>query len=136
MTCFQDINGRRVKVTCEGVAVAPAHGPGTELTKLFRELGIKPKSGCNCKALAAWMDRIGVAGCRKARDTLARLREKAGQFTWTEKVTAAFRAVSAGIIVNPADPFPGLIDLAIERAAAESPQGPSGSAGKDAGSAS
>jgi hypothetical protein len=37
----------------------PAHGPGTELSKLLKRLGIEPTPTCACRAKAAEMDAWG-----------------------------------------------------------------------------
>jgi len=39
--------------------VAPAHGPGTELSKLLKRFGIEPTPTCACRAKAAEMDSWG-----------------------------------------------------------------------------
>ena len=56
------------------------------------------------------------------RDELAaRLRTKAAEYGWGDWATAAVRAAALGLAarLNWADPFPALIDLAIERATAD-----------------
>lgn len=96
---------------------APPGGPGTELRLIFAELGIKPKAGCGCKAMAAELDRLGVAGCQAQRaEIVARLREKAGLWGLSEKAAAAFAAVWQGKPLS----IEGLVDLAIRRAAGQS----------------
>lgn len=93
---------------------------GLQLTLLLKEIGIKHKRGCGCRKLARWMDVLGVEGCRKDRDLLAKqLRDKAlehyGLAEWTRAIAAA---VTSGLALrmNPLDPFGSLIDEAIERA--------------------
>src|SRR5687768_8565722 len=74
-----------------------SHGPGTELTALLSSVSITEKVGCNCKAVAAEMDRKGVAGCREKREYfLERLNENAGKYSWWEKLKAAPAVLGAG----------------------------------------
>ena len=40
-----------------------AHGPGTELSKLLKRLGIEPTPTCACRAKAAQMDAWGPDEC-------------------------------------------------------------------------
>ena len=37
----------------------PTHGPGTELSKLLKRIGIEPTPTCQCRAMAAQMDAWG-----------------------------------------------------------------------------
>jgi hypothetical protein len=46
-------------------ATQPAHGPGTELAKLLKRLGISPTPTCACRAKAAEMDAWGPDECSK-----------------------------------------------------------------------
>jgi hypothetical protein len=39
--------------------VQPAHGPGTELSKLLKRLGINPTPTCQCRAMSQKMDQWG-----------------------------------------------------------------------------
>ena len=43
----------------------PAHGPGTELSRLLKRLGIEPTPTCACRAKAAEMDAWGCDECSK-----------------------------------------------------------------------
>jgi hypothetical protein len=43
----------------------PAHGPGTELSKLLKRFGIEPTPTCACRAKAAEMDRWGPDECSR-----------------------------------------------------------------------
>ena len=43
----------------------PTHGPGTELSKLLKRLGIEPTPTCACRAKAAEMDAWGCDECSK-----------------------------------------------------------------------
>ena len=44
---------------------APSHGPGTELSKLLKKIGIEPTPTCACRAKAAEMDAWGCDECSK-----------------------------------------------------------------------
>lgn len=91
----------------------PPSGPGTELTAIFSELGIKPKASCGCKAKAAAMDAWGVEGCKERREEiLAWMKEAYDTATWSEKAAAAWNAMRRGLPLTLA----GILDLAIERA--------------------
>lgn len=101
-------------------------GPGTELEAIFRTLRIQPKWGCGCGSVARLMDNFGVEGCRQNRDyIIAKIREKQGRFGRWEKVRAALLAIATGLVfrINPFDPFPGIVDLAIRRAERHSAEG-------------
>ena len=43
----------------------PIHGPGTELSKLLKRIGISPTPTCKCRAKAAEMDAWGADECSK-----------------------------------------------------------------------
>ena len=43
--------------------LTPAHGPGTELSKLLKRFGIEPTPTCACRAKAAQMDAWGADEC-------------------------------------------------------------------------
>jgi hypothetical protein len=47
------------KVGYEQPPAPPAHGPGTELSKLLKRFGIEPTPTCACRAKAAEMDAWG-----------------------------------------------------------------------------
>lgn len=102
------------------VPAPPGRGPGTELKGILAGLGIQPGRQCDCNARAVQMDRWGVSGCREHREEIIGwLRTNQGRWGWREKVTAAARAVTSGLAfrLNPVDPYPGLVDEAIRRAA-------------------
>lgn len=44
-------------------AVKRSNGPGTELSKLLKRLGIEPTPTCSCRAKAAEMDQWGPDEC-------------------------------------------------------------------------
>lgn len=102
---------------------APAALPGSELTSLLASLGLHGSGGCGCASLAARMDAWGVAGCRERREEiLAHLREKAAGAGWLETLKAGYLALSQGLLFDPLDPAPGLLDEALRRAEAKEVQ--------------
>lgn len=58
----------------------PAHGPGTELGKLLKRLGIEPTPTCACRAKAAEMDQWGCDEAERPEridEVVAVMREEA-----------------------------------------------------------
>ena len=43
----------------------PTHGPGTELSKLLKRLGISPTPTCQCRAMQQKMDQWGCDECER-----------------------------------------------------------------------
>jgi len=98
--------------------VATGHGPGTELKLLLMDMGITEPPKCDCNTKAKVMDNWGVAGCELRFPTIVQwLKEGQGRWGWTAKFGAGIKAITSGIAfhVNPLDPIPGLVRLAIER---------------------
>ena len=60
------------------------HGPGTELTKLFRPIRPFVRKGCKCEEHAAEMDRNGCDWCEANLDTIV---------GWLEQEAAASHLV-------------------------------------------
>jgi hypothetical protein len=103
---------------CPGACRVAPHGPGIELTKIFKALGATPVKGCDCARLAKQMDEWGVDGCQEHREEiLARLGKNYKQFTLTDKMKAAVLSWPSGIAtkIKWSDPLPGLLDLALSR---------------------
>lgn len=93
-------------------------GPGTELTKLLKELGISPKD-CACDERAKAMNLLGVDGCRREFDTIVDwLRTEQFHASWRTWARAAGVAILTGLAfqLDPFDPAPGLLREAIRRA--------------------
>lgn len=98
-------------------------GPGTELVSLFASLGIVSAADCPCKARAKQMDEWGLDACRTDRrdEILTWIREGAAGVGWLSKLWTLPLALKNGLAlrVNWIDPAPGLLDLALEAAAAK-----------------
>lgn len=97
-------------------------GPGTELKKLLASLGITEKPSCDCNAKAKVMDNWGVRGCEMRFPTIVQwLNEGKQRWGWTAAFGAGFQAVLSGLAfqINPIDPIPSLVRLAIENAKKE-----------------
>lgn len=101
-------------------------GPGAEMKNLLDSIGITVRLGCKCKEMMRNMDVWGADGCKLKKDHIIMvMEESAQQYNWKDYVVAA--ALSAlilnvqviGFKINPLNPFPGLVDIAIYRA--ESP---------------
>ncbi len=57
---------------------APTHGPGTELKKLLKRVGITASPNCSCNARARTMDQWGCDKCEERIDEIVGwLREEA-----------------------------------------------------------
>ena len=60
------------------VPPAPTHGPGTELKKLLKKVGITASPNCSCNARARTMDQWGCDKCEENIDEIVGwLREEA-----------------------------------------------------------
>ena len=58
----------------------PPHGPGTELSRLLKRLGIEPTPTCQCRAMSQKMDQWGCDECSKPEridEVVAVMREEA-----------------------------------------------------------
>lgn len=116
----------RVRNKSKEAKPSDIHGPGTQLTKLFESLGITKKGGCKCGQVAAMMNQLGVAGCRKHFDRIVKqIKDGKARYTITDTIKAAALAVATGVItkINWLDPIPGLAEEAIRRAEAGEQKG-------------
>lgn len=98
-------------------------GPGTELKKILGMLGIHPTEDCPCILHAQQMDEWGVQGCLSNRDTIIQwLREGEADWGWRARIRYALRFIPAGLPwrICWQDPYPCLVDTAIQRAAFQS----------------
>lgn len=96
------------------------------MKNLLNSIGVTIRLGCRCKEMIKNMDIWGPQGCKLKKDEIIMvMEESAEQYSWKDYVMAA--ALSAlilnvqviGFKINPRNPFPGLVDVAIYRA--ESP---------------
>lgn len=112
-TRFCDINNPTFKERPKGNSANPnlavphprvipqylTYGPGSELKKLFLELGIAEQLGCNCNAKARQMDSWGIEGCKKQRARLIKWLEfSSGRYKWNEKIVIAGKLLSKGLL--------------------------------------
>jgi len=67
--CGRVVSHSGVRAECGTIAAynqaPPTHGPGTELSKLLKRIGIEPTPTCSCRAKAAEMDAWGPDECSK-----------------------------------------------------------------------
>lgn len=94
------------------------NGVGDYLKKVTTELGLTVKQGCNCKSLAAEMNRLGPDGCRRDRARLVEaLQVNAKRYTWGDVAKAAAKALMTGLAwrIDLTDPYGSLLDEAIRR---------------------
>jgi hypothetical protein len=101
-------------------------GSGTELQKLFRELDITEHDGCKCKQIMTEMNKLGVVGCVRERNSLLKkLKSNAKHYTWIEKLRAARKVATSKIAlrIDLKDPIGWCFDEAVRRYAEKS-QGP------------
>lgn len=99
-------------------------GPGTELEKILKSIGIDPKPKCGCNEKAAQMDVWGITGCEEHFDEIVTwLRKGERKWGWKDKLRAALKMAVAhpllAISLDPTDPFPGLLRAAISAAKQE-----------------
>lgn len=108
------------KVCGNSAPLPPKARPGSAMESLFSRMGIDSSdTDCGCKAMILKMDRWGADGCRERRqEIILHLRAAAQGKGWMEKIAAGFAAARLGLILNPLDPFPALIDEAIRLAEA------------------
>lgn len=68
----------------------PRGGPGTELTRILRRLGINYTPGCSCPQHAVQMDAWGPDGCEENIDTIVGwMREEAQKRTRQQIIATA-----------------------------------------------
>lgn len=97
----------------------PAYGPGSELAKLVKELGLKKVKNCGCGQMAVQMNAWCIAGCRENRGLIVEQLEKNYQLlTWRETLAAGWKGKW---IIDLFDPAGSLVDEALRRAAIPKP---------------
>ena len=93
------------------------NGVGSHLWRLFSRLGICHKPDCPCLLLADIMNGLGPQGCRERREDLLRLmRKNQKKYGWYDYLKAGINATLSGLVfkLNPLNPLPGLLDMAID----------------------
>jgi glycosyltransferase involved in cell wall biosynthesis len=98
-----------------GLLAKPSNGTGTILMKMFEAMGVEKKADCDCQGTANNMDLWGVAGCRsRYNQIVGTLKDGQYRWGWAEKIKAGMNAMTKlGIVLNPLDPFPQLLDRAL-----------------------
>lgn len=97
----------------------PIGGPGTELKKILRELGITSRLGCGCGQMISKMNAWGVVGCIQHFEELRKhLVVAQAKLSWSESMTTTLFGLMKGFVVrvNPLDVPGSLLRLAISRA--------------------
>jgi hypothetical protein len=92
----------------------PIEGPGTELKKILAELSITQTAACQCEAMVSQMNVWGPDCREHCEEILTHLREAYDQASILTKLRAWGNAKMQGKPLT----VEGLLDLAIERAAA------------------
>lgn len=94
-------------------------GPGSQLFRLLKSYGFRPKPGCKCRQLAERMNALGPAGCRRERaDLAAQIRANLVHYRWGELAAIAARALGHRLTwrLDLSDVIGSLIDEAIRLA--------------------
>lgn len=100
------------------------NGPGTELRKLIKEIGVKFDCSA-CAYMAMQMNRWGVEGCHVPENRaaiIAKLKQGAKEASWADR-WAALAGMATASWFNPLSPFESLLDEAIRRSETHSSQG-------------
>lgn len=105
----------------------PGWGPGTELKLILASIDIFPSPGCSCNAMAAQMDRWGVAGCKVPENEakiIETMKENEESWGWKEhwetagKLAKAQPTVFAKLVFDPTNPQRCLCRAAVKKAIA------------------
>jgi hypothetical protein len=94
-------------------------GVGTELKKIFTELGIPPTSACQCDAKAREWNANGVEWCQTHRaEIIAHIHKAYSSTDISTIMRAVAMATVTGLVIriNPLDVPGSLLDEAIRRA--------------------
>jgi hypothetical protein len=100
-------------------AILNASGPGSQLWRLLKSIGVKHKTDCGCLSYAEQMNAWGVEGCRARRAEIVAWMEKgAKEYGWSTVLTAAWKTITTGLVfsINPLDRYGSLLDEAIRQA--------------------
>lgn len=100
----------------------PTYGPGTELSKLIKELQLKREKNCGCAQMAAQMNVWGIEGCQNNREAiLEQLQKNYQKITYKEireLIVIAWRHLRW---LNIFHPLESMLDEAIRRASIPMP---------------
>jgi hypothetical protein len=94
------------------------------MRELLHEIGIDPPAQCKCRKIMARMDEAGIAGCRgRAAEFADAMRDNQKEWEWSRRWAAWASGAAAFVthpefreVIDPLDPFPGLVELACRRA--------------------
>lgn len=121
----------------------PGFGPGTNFGATAEMFEVKASPTCRCQDLQEDMDIWGWEGCEQRFDAIVKeiktyapqwgftritdifkRAETEGELTFSQKLRGMVRSLRSGnaFKINPMDPFPGLVRLAIEDAKRDSLQ--------------
>ena len=90
----------------------------TAVSRLIKELELRPAGDCGCIEFAGEMDRWGVDGCRQRRaEIIDRLKSKLPEVTWRQRWGAGWQLLTKHAPwFRVRDPFGSIVDEAIRRA--------------------
>lgn len=99
-------------------------GPGTEFAGIMTVLGIVMPDGCDCKKTMFKMNEYGVQGCKDHYDKIVnKIKDNLKSWGWDDKLknwkAGGWNYVKHPELwrwVNPINPIPGLLRLAIHLA--------------------
>lgn len=98
--------------------IAPRAGVGTELKKIFSDLGLKWKTGCTCEEIMKEMNIKGVEYVEANFDVyVQRLNENKKKYGILDHVVAGWRTFTTGLYkeINIGQPIESTLQLAIQR---------------------
>lgn len=113
---------KRVKGMCESLPgmeklkpIPPPDGPGSEMYKLIRELGIEKTDNCGCGALVAQMNEWGIEGClgEHRDEIIVAVNQNYHTLTWLETFNAGWRGKWT---INIFDPIGSILEESCRRA--------------------
>ena len=99
----------KYQASLAGMPPATSSGPGTELKKLLKRVGIVPAPGCKCNQRAYEMDRQGADWCEQNLETLVGWLEEEAAARKLPFVRAAGRVLVRRAIHNARKTNPVLI---------------------------
>jgi hypothetical protein len=107
-------HARRNCPSKDHIRIKMRSGPGSELARLLKEIGVK----VDCSICSEWkrqMNLWGIDGCKEHRqDIIDRLKKAAGEASWSQTFTAASGLLSKSWFLI-FDPYGSIVDEAIRR---------------------